>query len=333
MWDFFLWIYDNLVYKPQLNLLEFFYIITNDIGWAIVLLAIVVNVLLWPLFAKSYINTQKMRLLQPHLREIQDEYKSNPSEMMKQIREFYKKHDIKNGSTFLVLIFQIVFATGLFRLTTALSNDQDLVGLYTQFFDSPTANFGKIAFGSLVISQKASQYIWIPLLAALFSYLLGMYMFRWAPKPNFPQPKKQKKSKKEQEKRDVRLFDPETFQKTLELQTIYFFPVVIFFTNYFIPTGVAIYFLTVSILGLVRQFLIVNYFKNRVDKMIDLIVASDPMYRDDDPSNNLEADLDPSLVASQPVPALAQKTESKNKSQNKLTKIKSRTREKQTRKS
>ncbi len=332
MWDFFLWIYDNLVYRPQLNLLEFFYIITNDIGWAIVLLAIVVNVLLWPLFAKSYINTQKMRLLQPHLREIQDEYKSNPSEMMKQVREFYKKHDIKNGSTFLVLIFQIVFATGLFRLTTALSNGQELVGLYPQFFDSPTANFGKIAFGSLVISQTASEYIWIPLFAALFSYLLGMYMFRWAPKPNFPQPNK-KKPKKEEDTKDVPLFDPEAFQKTLELQTIYFFPIVIFFTNYFIPTGVAIYFLTVSILALVRQFLITHYFKNHVDKMIDLMVASDPMYRDDDPSNNLEADLDPSLATSQPVPALIQKTENKNKSKSKITKTKSRTKKKQTRKS
>ncbi len=318
--EFFGWIWSGivslwgaLVYRPQLNLLEGFYYFTGDIGWSIVLLALVVNLLLWPLFGKSYVNTQKMRVLQPQIREIQDKYKSNPQELIKKTGEFYKKHNVRNSTTFLILLFQILFATGLYWLTTSLSNGDELRGLYPIFFGTEVAQFDDIAFGVLNISNPARNHLWLPMLAAIFSFLMGMYMFRWAPKPNIPVPKKKKKPKKDgQDKPNP--FDPEMFQKSLEFQTIYIFPFIIFITNFALTTGVAIYFVTVNFLSLMRQIFLINFYRNHVDALIKDITESDSSFRDDDPSNNLEADIDPSAETDQPV---ATKELSKNKTKQK----------------
>ena len=71
MWEFLGWLYNQIVYYPQLNLLELLYLLTNDIGWSIVILSILINLLLFPLFSKNYLNSQKLRLLQPKLKELQ----------------------------------------------------------------------------------------------------------------------------------------------------------------------------------------------------------------------------------------------------------------------
>jgi YidC/Oxa1 family membrane protein insertase len=302
LWESLVFVWENLIYKPQLNLLEGFYYLTGDIGWSIVLLALVINLLLWPLFGKSYVNTQKMRLLQPQIREIQEEYKSNPQQMMKETRVFYQKHNIKNSTTFLILVFQIFFATGLYRLTTDLSNGSELKGLYPIFFENEVAQFNNIAFGFLDISDVAREHFWLPLLASIFSYLMGMYMFRWAPKPKLPEPKKKKKPKKKEDDKPSPL-DPEAFQKSLEFQSIYVFPIIIFVVNFSLTTGVAIYFVTVNFLALMRQIFLINFYRTHVDKLVKDITESDPSYRDNDPSNNLKSDIDPSSETEQPVPA------------------------------
>ncbi len=315
IWELLVWIYDTIVYKPQLNLLEAFYQLTDDIGWAIVILALLVNLLLWPLFGRSYVNTQKMRLLQPQIREIQEKYKSSPQDLIRETRAFYDKHKIRNSTTILILFFQILFATGLFRLTQAISAGEELTGLYPIFFENETAQFGQTAFGFLDITQIASTQIWLPLLAAFFSYLMGMYMFRWAPKPKLPEPKKKKPKKKTDDKPSP--FDPEAFQKSLEVQSIYFFPIIIFFTNYFLTVGVSIYFVTVNILALARQIFMINFYRTHEDKLVEDITKSDPSSQDDDPSNNLEADVDPASETEQPVAAKTIKTKGKKETSDK----------------
>lgn len=303
------WIYENLIYRPQLNLLEMFYRLTGDVGWSIILLALVVNLTLWPLFGRSYLNTQKLRLLQPQIKAIQERYKHKPQQLLAETRKFYQKHNIKNSTTFLILIFQILFATGLYRLTTALSQGRQLVGLYTAFFGTDEARFGDTAFGFLKIGESASNHVWLATMAAILSYLMGMYLYRWAPKPALPVSAKVKKPKSvTKSPLPPSPFDPEEFQKNLEFQSIYIYPFVIFVTNYFLTVGVAIYFVTVNALALTRQIFLVNFYRTHVDKLIEEIAASDPQQRDQDPTNNLEADLDPTIATSQPIATVTAST-------------------------
>jgi YidC/Oxa1 family membrane protein insertase len=292
MFQIFQDLYRTFVFEPELNILYGFFQFTDDIGLSIILLALVVNLALFPLFAKNYINMQKTRILQPHVKEIQDKYKDDPQKMFAEMRAFNKRHGVSNGSTFLVLIVQLVFISGLYLLIRDVINNGSVEGLYgflwgdgqtsAQFVASQEA---LTAFGFIPVNASAREYLWIPLLSGLLSYLYGMYTFGWAPKLDIPKPKTKKKKKKTEEP----ALDPEAMRRTMEFQSIYVMPVFLFVIQYTLPIGLNIYFVTSSAVSLIRQLILTNYYKGHTKKLIDDILKSDPTTQDNDPSNDVEA--------------------------------------------
>jgi YidC/Oxa1 family membrane protein insertase len=290
----FLWIFDTFVYRPEVNILKFFYNITGDIGVSILLLAIVVNLMLWPLFIATYLNSQKMRYLQPQLKALQTKYKDNQQEMIRQLQAFNKKHGVNNGTFLWVIVCQILVATGLWTITNNLSGAQNggsvsINGLYEWIFSSQTAVFNTKAFGFLDISKSANTFIALPILNSIFSFLYGMYSFKWAPKlPDVPKPI-EKKSVKTDDKKPA--FDVEAFQKSMEFQTIYFMPAFLFFINLSFPIGVNIYFATVSLMSLIRQIYITQFYTSHTLKFVEDLAKTDPEF--DSPTLELEETATP----------------------------------------
>jgi len=332
----FSWIYEHLIFDPQLNVLNLFYTITGDVGWAIVLLAVLVNVSLWPLFWGTYVNGQKMRLLQPQIKDIQTKYKENPQEMLKQTQAFYKKHKINNGAFFFILVAQIFITIGLFNVTKEVSSGNPVAGLYEIFWGRNDAIFSNtIAFNSLNVGTSASQYIWISVANLILSFAYGWYTFKLAPKPHLRE-KLEKKLKEKQaierkkkgEEEKPPAFDPDQMQKMIEFQTIWIFPWLMFFSNIAFTVGVNIYFVTVSLLALIRQFVITTYYSKHEERLLQSIIDSDPTLHDGNPSNNLEITADPALMVDTdpvaevvvkeagfgdaPIRSTSQKTNSKN---------------------
>jgi YidC/Oxa1 family membrane protein insertase len=279
--------YKYLVYQPQLNLLEFLFNISGDTGMAIFILAIIVNLSLWPLFAASYINSQKVRLLQPRMKALQTQYKDNQSEMIKQTMAFNRKHGIKNSSVFLVLFAQIFFASGLYFLINDVTNGKNLNDLLYPFIASlPKHGFSVDAFGFIPINSSVKDFIWLPLANAFLSFLYGMYSFRWIPKTaldkKVEEDKLAAKAKQDAENKlsgkepEESAFDPESITKSMEFNTIYVMPIFLFFVNFNLPAGLNIYFTTVSLLAFVRQFAITQYYKSHADKLVEQLAYTEP---------------------------------------------------------
>jgi len=298
-------LFHTLVYQPQLNLIQLFFNITGDVGVAIILLALTVNLLLWPVFISSYVNSQKIRILQPKLKEIQEKYKGKQQELLQHTMAFNKKHKISSGSIFLVILVQLFFVSGLYfvinDVTKSTSNPDEAARLFNDLYtftrNLPKTSFSNVAFGFIPINASTNGFIWLPILNAVFSFLYGMYSFRWAPQaklPVAPKPKKDKEGEKP-------ALDPEALQKSLEFNTIYVMPVVLFVANYSFPAGLNLYFATVSILALVRQVYITTRYVGHTDRLIAEIASSDPESVDSNPSNNSEIPADPADLASQPI--------------------------------
>ncbi len=278
----FSFIFENLVYRPEVNILKLFYQLTNDIGLSIILLAATVNLVLWPLFISTYLNSQKVRYLQPRLKALQETFKDNQQGLLKATMEFNRKHGVNNSTFLWVIVCQILVATGLWSITNDLSsaNNGGLVtikGLYEWIFGTNSTQFNTNAFGFIDIHKGASAAIFIPILNSFFSFLYGMYSFRWAPKlPEVVKPKPD--PKKKDVKKDKPAFDPESFQKSIEFQTIYFMPAFLFFFNYNLSIGVNIYFATVSFLSLVRQIFITRYYASHTQKFVEDLAKTDPEF-------------------------------------------------------
>lgn len=319
-------VYRVLVYRPQLNLLYFLYNLAGqDFGIAVMIVAVIVNLITLPLFAKSFINMQKRKVLTPLIQEIQTKYKSDPQKMFKKMGEFNKKHGLNNSYTMLVLFVQIFFISGLFFLIRDVVNGTIDARLYSIFFGDRSVTFAEngddiLAFGRIPIDSPSGDYILIPIIVGLLSFVYGYYTSKLAPKPKLPEikPKKKKKDKKEEEK----VFDPEAMQKSMEFQMIYIMPLFLFAVQFSLSAGVSIYMATSSFLSLIRQIFLTHYYAGHTDKLLDSITTSDPQSRDDDPSNNLEITADPADIASQPKPTKVLKndnkeTKTKNLKQNK----------------
>jgi YidC/Oxa1 family membrane protein insertase len=270
-------LYNTFIYQPQLNILYFFYQITNDIGFSIVLLAVTVNLIILPMFAKNYINMQKTRVLQPQIKEIQKKHKEDPQKMLAEMRLFNQKHGLSTGYTLIVLVIQIILISGLYILIRDVVEGREITGVYEGIFGQNNFEFRTEqpikAFGFIEIGSSASDYIWIPFLSLLLSYIYGMYTFRWAKQPDIAILKKKDTSKKSGEKS---AFDPEVMQKSIEFQSIYIMPIFLLVIQYSLPTGLNIYFATSSALALIRQVFLTTYYRGRVKKLIEDIIESDP---------------------------------------------------------
>jgi len=301
----FSWIFEHLIFNPQLNLLYGLYQLTGDIGWSIVLLAMLVNLLLWPLFWGTYVNGQKIRVLQPQLKKLQTQYKDNPQELWRKTQEFYKQHGMNNGSFFLVIIAQFFFAIGLLNVTREVSSGEAVNGLYQPIWGQTQAIFDNpVALGSINIGTAASDFIWFAIANLLLSFAYGWYTFRIAPKPIIREEMekriKQQDAKEKEKKGDQPdtppALDPEQMQKMIQFQTIWFFPWLMFFSNLAFTLGVNIYFVTVSLLSLSRQIAVTWYYSQNEGKLLESIIQSDPLFHDLDPSNNLENTADPAIM-------------------------------------
>ena len=266
-------LYHTLVFRPLLNLLQILYDLSGDIGIAIILLAIAVNLLMWPLFIKTYLNGQKLRYLQPQLKAIQEKYKDNRELLLQEQIKFNRRHGISNGSLLLTLLLQIFIASGLYVLARQVSEGVAIEGLYEPIFERTTAEFDREAFGFLNIGLLGRDVILLPILVAAFSFIYGFYTQKLAPKlPEIPKAKK---------KTDEELpFDPEQMQKAMQFQFVFLLPVFLFVLNYNLTIGINLYLLVVNILSLLRQIFVTQYYRNHLTQFSRDIARTDPDNQD-----------------------------------------------------
>lgn len=111
----------NFIIEPISNLfkviLEYFFSFTHSWGWSIILLTVLIKIVLFPTTLKQIQAMNKMKLLQPKLKEIQEKYyKTNPEEYQRRTMELYKKENVNPFSGCLPLLIQIPILFAIFNL-------------------------------------------------------------------------------------------------------------------------------------------------------------------------------------------------------------------------
>lgn len=312
-------IYYAVVTQPLLNLLQILENLTHDTGIAIILVAVIINLILWPLFNRNYINSQKLRYLQPELERIQENLKDKPQEMLLKRAELLRSHKVSTG-TFWVILLQLPFLFSLYDIINRITNNQQLNGIYSFINESGQATFGHKAFDTYALNEITSRLgtpgFLLVILVSLCSLLLGLYMFRWAPKPNIPEPPKAKPLFKS---KDPNAPDfTQTLQKSIEIQSIYVFPALYLFVNLNLPIGLVLYFLGSTASGLIRQFAITHFYSRNAEKLLESILKSDPALKDptkESPDIKAEPEIiEDTPVATKVLPKKKTKTSLKRKS-------------------
>jgi YidC/Oxa1 family membrane protein insertase len=254
------------MWQPQINVLRFTYETTHDMGYAIILMAIILNIPIIYIYAKSFLSLQKQRSLAPKMRAIQAKYKEDPIEMRKQLMEFNKKHGINGSALFFTIIFQIVILTGLYSLIREIGTKESNY-LYSWAWGSDLYTFPTKIFNGPNLNDSVHNYIWIPVLTSINAYFQGLATFKWFP---------QIKLKPAPDQTEEQIQQAEAMEKSQSFLIIYFTPIMYLVINYTLPLGLGIYNLVSTTLTLLRLVAVSFYYRNHTKELIKQMDETDP---------------------------------------------------------
>ena len=254
----------NLVFMgPVINLLVLIYQglqalhIPGALGFSIMILTILIRVLVWPFMASQIKATRKMADLKPHLDQLKVKHKGDKQGLATAQMALYKEHGVNPAGGCLPAVIQIPIFIALYqsiiRILPGSSTNVNQINslLYFPQFKLPQALDPN--FLGLNLGIKPSEFgthgvflLLIPLVTASLTFVQSKMAM---PKVVKPYPSDSPKEKKEKE-------GMEESMGQVQSQMVYMMPVMIGYFAFNFPIGLAIYWNTYTILGIIQQYTI-----------------------------------------------------------------------------
>ncbi len=105
---------DIIIVRPIVNVQFMIFNWVHDFGLAIVILAILVKLFMWPLTRKQLVQTRLMQKIQPELVKIRKNCNGNKQLESLQTMDLYKRYNVKPFASFLVLLIQLPIFIAVF---------------------------------------------------------------------------------------------------------------------------------------------------------------------------------------------------------------------------
>lgn len=102
--------------KPFFYILDFLYKMIGNMGWAILVFAALLRLVMFPVANKSYESMSKMKKVQPKIQAIQEAYKNDKIRLQQEMMELYKKEKINPASGCLPMFIQIPVFFSLYKV-------------------------------------------------------------------------------------------------------------------------------------------------------------------------------------------------------------------------
>jgi YidC/Oxa1 family membrane protein insertase len=105
----------NILSKPLIWVLNFFYGYVGNYGLAIIILTIFIKILFWPLSHKSYKSMEQMKKLQPMMAKIREKHKDDRQKMNQEMMQLYKTYKVNPAGGCLPMLLQIPVFFALYQ--------------------------------------------------------------------------------------------------------------------------------------------------------------------------------------------------------------------------
>lgn len=230
-------LFNEIFYRPLFNGLVFLTgaLPFNDLGFAVIILTVLVRLALFPLTHKSTKTQSKMKMIEPDLQKIRESFKDK-EEQARRTMELYKAHGINPFSSILLLFVQLPILIALYLVFR-----ENLAGnaSYLYSFVSLPENIHTNFLGLIDLSQSS----------AVLAALAGASQFL---QMKLAQPPKVASGGKPAGK------TKSDFSQMFSWQMTYMMPAFIFIIALRFPAAVSLYWTTINIFatlheGMVRQ--------------------------------------------------------------------------------
>ncbi len=218
--------YNEIFYRPLLGALVFLTSVLpgHDLGFAVILLTVIIRALTFPLTHRMVKTQNAMRLIEPEVKKIHEDYK-NKEDQAKALMALYKKHGINPFSGFLSLLIQFPLLIALYQVfwKGIPFKPQEIYG----FLQIPQ-NINTVFLGFISLTDPN---VGMAALAAVSQF--------WQAKLALP-PKTTPPAKGE-------------MAQAMQWQMVYIFPVIIFFISLKLPAAVGLYWTAMNIFAIVHE--------------------------------------------------------------------------------
>ncbi len=232
------YLYQQILYRPILNLLIFFYqtIGFHDLGIAIILVTLFIRLILYPFFHTGAKQQMLMQRIQPKIKDIQTKHKDDRDQQAKALMELYKEHGVNPFSGILLLIIQIPILLTFYWVIRSGVGTAQLTGLYS-FIATPE----KINTVFLGFINLANPNLILILAAALAQYLQArLAIYRNPNNTSAP-----------------------TQAEKIARQMVFVGPIITILVFYNFPAALSLYWLMSALFSAVQQYFVNKHLQKK----------------------------------------------------------------------
>jgi YidC/Oxa1 family membrane protein insertase len=190
--------------------------VTGNYGWAIVLVTIGINIVLFPLRLTSMKSSRKMQAIQPLIKEMNERYKGlslkdpRQAEKNQEMMDLYKKHGINPLGGCLPMLIQLPFLVAFYKVLAVTIELRGANWLWVHDLSQPET----LAIRVLPIIMLATQFV----------------QQKMTPQPGV--------------------------DASQQKMMMWLMPAMMFYIFYFLSSGLVLYYLTSNLAGIAQQLIL-----------------------------------------------------------------------------
>lgn len=235
------------------------------LGFAIILLTIIIRAILYPLIASQLKTSKKMQEITPHLNRLKEEHKSDSARLQAETMKLYKEHGVNPVAGCLPLLIQLPLIWGLYGVLQEVvkTDPKHVLSYVNHALYSPSMKLTHMwdtSFFGLPLGQTPSHLLpsvgfgilLIPVLTGVFQLIQSKMMFQVTEEKLQAVEKDAAKTKNKALIKEVKKEDD--FATAFQTQSLYIFPLMIAFFSWTLPVGLSLYWNTFTIFGILQQY-------------------------------------------------------------------------------
>ena len=252
-------LFNNLFLGPILNILILIFKslemvnFPGALGFAIIFLTVAIRILIWPLTESQLQSARKMADLKPFLDDLKKKHKDDRMSLQRAQMQLYKENKINPAAGCLPILIQFPLFIGLYQ--AIINMFPSAGGGNLEFINSllyhPWLNLSSVPdsnFFGMNLAVKPSDSIvalsYVPIVTAVLTFIQSKMMIPLSVKHY-----KSDSAKETKEKEGM-----EDMMIAMQGQMVYLMPIMIGYFAFQFPIGLAIYWNTFTIMGIIQQY-------------------------------------------------------------------------------
>ena len=237
--------------------------ISGAVGFSIIILTLIISLVTWPFRTKQIKNakllSEKMAQLKPQISELKARYKDDKLKFNQAQSELMKEHGVNPAAGCLPSLIPILLIIPLYQVIFTFFSGEEGLEKINYFLYPAIAHLKTLPdlhFFGLNLATKPSEFgsvgllvLIVPLITALFTLVQSLMM----------SPKKMNVYKTDSVREVKQKEENQDMQAAMQQQMTFMMPLMIGFAAFQFPIGLALYWNTLTILGIIQQYMITGW--------------------------------------------------------------------------